>query len=168
MKKSAGFHSLSMPFNFHLLSQPHLIKCSIWYTADNVSFYTLEVTGGRDMNGHLDDRWIIISIVSTLKQNHRKFCTFLQTVKMQFNMGKTRNESIYSATWLSICFSMLALSLPYIINLSDFQLWEINNQFSSWWHLLEWKSFQKIKMYITMGEVKKIKIFFFETITVGI
>ena len=58
-------------------------------------------------------RWIIISIVSTLKQNHRKFCTFLQTVKMQFNMGKTRNESIYSATWLSICFSMLALSLPY-------------------------------------------------------
>lgn len=41
-----------VPFNFQLLSQPHLIKCSLRYAEDNIIFYTTGVNEGKDMNGH--------------------------------------------------------------------------------------------------------------------
>lgn len=74
-------------------------------------------------------------------KNRRMFSALLYIkyrVKMHCS-GKRRNESIYWATWLG-CFFFLSLFACWLylylkINLSDFQVWKISNQFSSWWHV---------------------------------
>lgn len=76
-------------------------------------------------------------------KNRRMFSALLYIiyrVKMHCS-GKRRNESIYWATWLG-CFFFLSLFacrlyLYLKINLSDFQVWKISNQFPSWWHVEE-------------------------------
>lgn len=76
-------------------------------------------------------------------KNRRMFSALLYIkyrVKMHCS-GKRRNESIYWATWLG-CFFFLSLFACWLylylkINLSDFQVWKISNQFPSWWHVEE-------------------------------
>lgn len=76
-------------------------------------------------------------------KNRRMFSALLYIkyrVKMHCS-GKRRNESIYWATWLG-CFFFLSLFACWLylylkINLSDFQVLKISNQFPSWWHVEE-------------------------------
>lgn len=95
--------SLMVPFNFQLLSQPHLIKCSLRYAEDNTSFTPLGSMQGKiwmDIPGNQWYKKKKSPQSAPSNKNHRVFSALLYIkyrVKMHCS-GKRRNESIYWAT----------------------------------------------------------------------
>lgn len=115
--------SLMVPFNFQLLSQPHLIKCSLRYAEDNISFTPLGSMKGKiwmDIPGnqwykkknrhsqHLQIKTTECFLHYYISNTEWK-CTAVEKEEMNQYTELPVPDGCF---FLSISFCMLVLSLP--------------------------------------------------------
>lgn len=120
------------------------------------------------MNGHSGKSIIKKKSPQSAPSNkNRRMFSALLYIKYRVKCTAVEKEEMNQYTelpdlgvffFLSLFACWLYLYLK--INLSDFQVWKISNQFPSWWHVRgRIKIFQKFKNH--NGKVKMIKIFIF-------
>lgn len=141
-----GFHSHSWCHSIsNYTSQPHLIKCSLRYAEDNISFTPLGSMKGKiyewtfwEINNkknrhsqHLQIKTAGCFLHYYISNTEWK-CTAVEKEEMN-QYTELPDLGVFFFLSLFACWLYLYLK----INLSDFQVWKISNQFPSWWHVEE-------------------------------